>query len=306
MKRRNFLKGSQLLFSGLLLSGGTANAMSDFSSQKSDRKRKLSFTIGHITDVHMPDEEIPRQKFGKCIDLIKKHKVDFFLNTGDSVMSIDGKDIVRETVLSQWKSWDQCMERLKDYEIYSCIGNHDIWWAAPNKEDEMYGVEYAAKRLKLPNRYYSFSKKNWKFIVLDGNNNGISLDEPQMKWLESELENSGSAEHILIMAHYPILTVTNTWEGGQFNDHIKLKDLFYKHKNKVKVCISGHQHLVDNAEYNQVKYFCNGSMSGFWWGEGNKDSAARGFYQESPAGYAILRLYDNGDVENQYIPHNLI
>ncbi len=67
------------------------------------------------------------------------------------------------------------------------------------------------------------------------------------------------------MSHFPILTVTNTWEGGQHKDHKELKQLFYQHKDKVRVCLSGHQHLLDRAWYNGVHYFCNGAMSGFWW-----------------------------------------
>ncbi|MCH5684402.1 hypothetical protein LWM68_09065 [Niabella sp. W65] len=48
-------------------------------------------------------------------------------------------------MLEQWKCWDECMQTLKGYEVYSCVGNHDNWWAAPSKKDEMYGVTYAAK-----------------------------------------------------------------------------------------------------------------------------------------------------------------
>lgn len=103
------------------------------------------------------------------------------------------------------------------------------------------------------------------------------------------------------MSHYPILTVTSTWEGGQHKDHKELKQLFYQHKDKVRVCLSGHQHLLDRAWYDGVDYFCNGAMSGFWWEKGNDKSAAPYYYQETSPGYAILKLYDNGMVENKYI-----
>jgi hypothetical protein len=33
------------------------------------------------------------------------------------------------------------------------IGNHDPWWKASSKEDEIYGKDYVVKRLEIPNRY---------------------------------------------------------------------------------------------------------------------------------------------------------
>ncbi|WP_261512971.1 hypothetical protein [Chryseobacterium paludis] len=68
-----------------------------------------------------------------------------------------------------------------------------------------------------------------------------------MQQLHYIIYNIPQGEYVLIMSHYPILTVTGTWEGGQHKDHIVLKDLFYKHRDKVKGCLSGHQHLLDRA-----------------------------------------------------------
>ncbi|MFP7657871.1 metallophosphoesterase family protein [Chryseobacterium proteolyticum] len=205
------------------------------------------------------------ERFVKCLKEIKNRKVDFFLNTGDSIMAVDRENSTRQEVYDQWNAWDNCMKEIADYDMYSCVGNHDIWWAG-EKSDEMHGVPYAAKRLKMPKRYYSAKKEKWHFIMLDGNNSGITLDPEQMNWLKQQLENIPQGEYALIMSHYPILTVTGSWEGGQHKDHNALKDLFYKHKDKVKGCLSGHQHLLDRAWYNDVYYFCNGAMSGFWWG----------------------------------------
>jgi Icc protein len=44
-------------------------------------------------------------------------------------------------------------------------------------------------------------------------------------------------------------------------------------------------------------------MSGFWWGKGDAESAGVGYYLETPPGYAILSMYDDGSVENEYFPH---
>ncbi|WP_290795177.1 metallophosphoesterase family protein [Flavihumibacter sp. UBA7668] len=293
MKRRSFLSLAPLSLAGIP-TAGLANTLSSES--------KPVLTLAHITDVHIrPDDDIPN-RFLRCLETIKKNRIDFFLNTGDSIHAADYSDITRDRVLEQWKTWDNCMSSLKAYEVYSCIGNHDPWWAAPSKEDPMYGVAYAAKRASMPHRYYHFQKKNWHFIVLDGNNPGITLDPEQMEWLKLKLSEIKKGEFALLMSHYPILTVTGTFEGGQHKDHKELKKLFYQYKDQVKVCLSGHQHLLDRAWYNGVHYFCNGAMSGFWWGEGDKRSAAPYYYQETPPGYAILKLYADGSLENNYMP----
>ena len=206
--------------------------------------------------------------------------------------------------MEQWAIWDDCLQVMNKYEVYSCIGNHDPWWKAPAKTDEMYGKDYVVKRLKIPSRYYSFSKKNWHFIILDGNNSNISLDEEQYNWLQKELEMIPASTPTVVMSHYPILGTTQVLVGGGHSDYKKLKDLFFKHRDKVRICLSGHNHLSDHSIYNDVLYCCNGAMSGFWWGRGDTESAGPGYYLETPPGYAILKLYVDGTVENEYFPHS--
>jgi Icc protein len=147
------------------------------------------------------------------------------------------------------------------------------------------------------------TKSNWHFIVLDGNNSKISLDIEQFNWLEQELAKYPNMP-TLIMSHYPILGATQILVGGGHSDCKKLKDLFFKYPKKVRICLSGHNHLSDHTAYNGVQYCCNGAMSGFWWGKGDAESAGPGFYMETPPGYAILKMYADGTVENEYIPHH--
>ncbi|WP_215224045.1 metallophosphoesterase family protein [Echinicola shivajiensis] len=294
MKRRKFLMNSTTAVAAF---AAPAVAIAK------EVKEKPVLTIAHITDVHIrPEDDIPNRAL-TVLNEVKNHQPDFFLNGGDSIHDASYDGTSRDRVLEQWAVWDDFISEIGEYNVYSCIGNHDPWWDTPKKEeDEMYGLEYVVKRLQIPHRYYSFSKNGWHFIVLDGNHKNITLDDEQWNWLENELESLNRGTPVLLMSHYPILTVTGTWEGGQHGDHGKLKELFYKHKDKVKVCLSGHQHLLDRAWYNGVHYFCNGALSGFWWGTGNERSASEYFYQETPPGYAILKLYKDGTVVNEYYP----
>jgi Icc protein len=297
MQRRNFLKTIPLAAGALTIEPA--------GSTKPVNNKKPVLTIAHITDVHIREGDNAPGRFVSCLEAIKqKHKPDFFLNGGDTIHDASYDNVIREQVTAQWQLWDQCIKTLSDYEIYSCIGNHDPWWKAPSRQDEMYGIPYVVKRLKIPHNYYSFSKKGWSFFILDGNHEGITLGKEQMEWLQQGLQKLPANTPVLLMSHYPILTVTSAWEGGQHKDHVALKELFYKHKDKVKVCLSGHQHLLDSAVYNGISYFCNGAMSGFWWGAGNEKSAGKCYVQETPPGYAILKLYADGAVENEYHPHH--
>jgi 3',5'-cyclic-AMP phosphodiesterase len=295
MNRRDLIKKTGAL--------AFASAIGNKVLASPDKKRKPVLTVAHITDVHIrPEEDVPA-RYKKCLEDVKQHNIDFILNGGDTIHAADYADIKRERVIEQWAAWDDCKKSISNFEMYSCIGNHDPWWAAPNKEDEMYGKDYVVKRLAIPHRYYSFSKKDWHFIILDGNNKNISLDEEQYNWLEKDLENLPANTPTLLMSHFPVFGATPLLVGGNHSDNKRLKDLFYKHRDKVKVVLSGHNHLYDKTFYNGVWYCCNGAMSGYWWGKGDENSAGPYHYFETPPGFAVLKLYGDGGVENEYYKH---
>ena len=303
LNRRSLLKAAGLA-TGVVITGGLP-ALASGEDRESKKGKKLAMTVAHITDVHIGAGENAPERFKSCLKhIIAKHKPDFFLNGGDSIGDASYDHVKYDQVIQQWRIWDECTSLLDPYEVHSCIGNHDPWWKAPSKDDEMYGKKYVVKRLKIPNRYYSFSKKNWHFMILDSINDNVSLDKEQFEWLEKEMDKVPAGDSVLVMSHYPILGTTQVLVGGGHSDCKKLKDLFYKHRNKVKICLSGHNHLSDHSSYNDVLYCCNGAMSGFWWGKGDAESAGPGYYLETPPGYAILKLYMDGTLENEYIPHS--
>lgn len=297
MKRRQLLKHI-----GLAATGVVASAPASFAQQEKKRLKPV-ITVAHITDVHIRPQLNAPARFKECLKLVKKHKVDFILNGGDSIHAADYDDITRARVNEQWDAWFDCMQELKGYDMYSCIGNHDPWWAAPVKTDTMYGKEYVVKQLKMPHRYYSFDRKGWRFIILDGNNPKVSLDDEQYQWLEKDLNALPEGTPTLLMSHFPVFGATPVLVGVNHSDNKKLKDLFYRHRDKVRVFLSGHNHLYDKVLYNGVWYCCNGAMSGFWWEQGDKESVGIGYYQETPPGFAILKLFADGTVENEYYPH---
>ena len=117
---------------------GGAESMAS-ATERSAAKRKSVLRIAHITDIHIRPEWNAPNRFRKCITEIKKHKVDFFLNGGDTIYAADYSHITRDGVNEQWAIWKQLRNEFNEYEMHSCLGNHDMWWAAPDKQDVMYG-----------------------------------------------------------------------------------------------------------------------------------------------------------------------
>ncbi|MEP7252489.1 MAG: metallophosphoesterase [Ginsengibacter sp.] len=301
MKRRSLIQTLGLT-AGVIATGSVTSVATALGK---NNKPKKVLRIAHITDIHIRPELDAPNRFRKCLEEIKKYKIDFILNGGDTIYAADYDNIVRERVNEQWQIWQKLRNGFKEYEMHSCLGNHDMWWAAPDKNDTMYGKDYVVKQLGIMDRYYSFDKNGWHFIILDSNNkNAGSLDDEQRKWLEEDLGKLSAGVPVLCMSHYPILAVCTIIDGGNHTDSKYITDLFYKHRNKKISCISGHIHLLDNAKYNDVQYFCNGALSGFWWEDGDKDSAGKYYYKQTPPGYAILDLFDDGTVKNEYIPHS--
>ena len=302
MTQRRKSLSRRTLIKGLTLSAGATmlHPVLYASSSTNSRKSKKVLKIAHITDVHIRPELDAPNRFRKCLNDIKKNKIDFFLNGGDTIYAADYDHIDRDRVNEQWAIWKELRSEFSEYEVHSCLGNHDMWWAAPNKQDSMYGKDYAIKQLGIPDRYYSFDKKGWHFIILDSNNdNAGSLDKEQRQWLETDFAKLAPGSNVLIMSHYPILGAN----GGKHTDRDYLTKLYYKHKDKKITCLTGHVHILDSVVYNNVNYFCNGALSGFWWEEGNEHSADKYWVRETPPGYAFIDLFEDGSVTNTYYSH---
>ncbi len=270
--------------------------------------------IAHITDVHIQPEKGAPKGFEQCLAHIQSlsDPVDVIFNGGDSIMDSLNKDKQRVTL--QWNLWKSILQQNCSLEMVHCIGNHDVWGIGP-KGDPFAEKGWALDAFGLDMPYYSFDRAGWHFIVLDGTQprDGkwytARLDETQMAWLKEDLRRTPAGQPILVLSHIPIFSAAAFMDGdnektGDWTvpgawmhiDAREIIELFYRHKN-VKCCISGHLHLVDRVDYNEVTYYCNGAVSGSWWGEKP--------YHQTPAGYAVLNLYADGSVEREYIYYGL-
>ena len=206
------------------------------------------------------------------------------------------------------------MQAQNKLPVKYCIGNHDIWaWQLKeaDKTDTLYGKGWWLQQTGYAKTYYSYTHHNWHFIVLDSvqeNNGGYIalLDDEQYNWLSNELENN-KEKFICIVSHIPIMSFCSAmffndmlpngdWKLSRallHTDARKIKALFKKYPN-IKTCLSGHIHLQDEVEYLGIKYFCNGAVSGNWWG---------GAFQDFAPAYAAFDFFTDGTVERKMIEY---
>lgn len=304
MKRRDFLTAAPLLGGALTLA----------STGEVFAGGKKSFRVAHMSDIHVKPGEIPERGMARALQTIQalKPKVDFIMNTGDSIM--DALEADKPSVTSQWKAFHHILQSENTLPVYHAIGNHDIWgWFNKNdqdKQDQAYGKQWAVDELKIPARYYSIEKDSWVFLILDStqlNPNGgyvAYIDDEQLTWLQDKL-NAVNGKNVCLVSHIPILSIcaglffNKTEANGDLlikrnlmhTDFLKLKEIF-KRSGNIKVCISGHIHMQDEVNYLGVKYYCNGAVCGNWW----KGS----FFEFAPA-FAVMDFFDDGSVVRSII-----
>ena len=298
MKRSEFLQSTAAIVGGSLLPSLSF-------AEENIKKSKIRFA--HLTDIHVKPGLVPETGMAKAFQHAQslKPKVDFIMNGGDSIM--DALEADKQKTQTQWDLFHSILKKENGLPIYHCIGNHDVWgWFVKNNKpdaDRLYGKQWVVETLQLSNRYYSFTKNNWHFIVLDSTQLNPAggyiayLDPEQLAWFQQELEKSKD-KFICLVSHIPILSICaglffdKTEPNGDLKiqrnlmhtDFLALKKIFPNYQN-IKCCLSGHIHLQDELEYLGIKYYCNGAVSGNWWG---------GAFQEFAPAYAVMELHDDG------------
>ena len=310
MNRRNFLRNSSLLTVG--------NSLLPTIGSTNNEDRKTALTVAFISDIHVKPMEVAETGMRKALRHVNalSQKPDFIINGGDSIMDALAADKAKTG--EQWNVWNRIFNAENRLPVHHVIGNHDIWgWQLTDesiKSDPLYEKGWVLKQHGMPGRYYAFEAKGWKFIVLDSvqqNGGGYiaRFDEEQVAWLESELKNTPSDQHICIVSHIPIvwfcaaMFFDDQLPNGDWKliwallhvDARRITQLFTAYKN-IRCCLSGHIHLQDMVEYKNVHYYCNGAISGNWW-----SGAFKGF---EPA-YALFGFGKDGSLSRQMIPYGV-
>lgn len=274
--------------------------------------------FAHFTDIHMEPKRGAPQGLAMALQHMQslEDTPQLLITGGDHVM--DSFSVPQSWTATQFNTIKKVMKENCTLPVKYCIGNHDVWgWDKKSSEttgqEPHWGKARPVYEFQMPGRYYGFTKGPWHFIILDSTHTAESnykalLDDQQFHWLETELE-ANRDKYIVIISHIPILSAAAFLDGENEKDgrwslpkewmHLdarKLKDLFAQYPN-VRLCISGHLHLVDRVEYSGVTYICDGAVCGAWWG---------GDHDECDEGYGVFDLYDDGSFAHQYISYGWV
>ncbi|GAB1308735.1 metallophosphoesterase [Urechidicola sp. KH5] len=235
------------------------------------KEESVEFSFGIIADCQYCDCDIKwdryfrksPQRLSDAVNELNQHDLDFTIHLGDFIDK-DFKSF--DSILPTWKNLNS--------DRYHVLGNHDFDVADSLKSKIPY-------KLKLKNRYYSFNKHNWKFIVLDGtdlstyapskNNQQASqqllakkeknslpyamfyngaLSKEQMSWVKIQLEEAKSQnQNVGFFCHFPVQPIDNhnLWNTEEF------LELIAPYEN-IKFYMNGHNHAGAYATLNNVHH----------------------------------------------------
>jgi 3',5'-cyclic AMP phosphodiesterase CpdA len=273
------------------------------------------FRFAHLTDLHILTHGNAR-KVRRAL-----HHATHRPNPPKLILT--GGDLVYDTMyadeasaLKQWEYVKWVFESHRKVPVEHVLGNHDIWGIDRVKSkttgrEPLYGKRLAMEALQLSQTYRSFDQGGWHFILLDDvvplpdlKTYEGRLDETQFEWLESDLKSVPSQTPVIVLTHIPILGAsvffppqtthcTNLYSlpyTMMHGDAQRIVALFEQHSN-VKLCLSGHTHLVDRVEYKGVTYMGNGAVCGNWW---------NGPFQGFMPGYSLIDLHPDGSFGSEY------
>jgi 3',5'-cyclic AMP phosphodiesterase CpdA len=125
--------------------------------------------------------------------------------------------------------------------FYAAIGNHDSSASLTYEGFNMGG-----------RRYYTFARKNVRFVALDTN----LMEQTQIAWLDASLRESTEAWRIAYF-HHPLYS-DGARHGSNEELRVLLEPLLTRHG--VRVVFAGHEHIYSrSAPQKGIVYFIEGS-----------------------------------------------
>ncbi len=281
-------RGNKKLIFFLLLLALSAN---DLLSQTNN---KPLFKFGIMADVQYSDRENHGTRFYRsslskleeAVGVFNKKKPDFIVSLGDFINN-------------DYKSFDTLNKitgKLK-MPLYHVVGNHDFEVA----DDEKGKVLNA---LKLKNDYYSFVEKNWRFVVLNGDDISLiantpqsakykqakeifdklkaegapgakpwngTLSKEQLDWMKKELADAvKKKQQVIILCHFPLYpdaSPQTLWSSPEIRKIVEGCP-------NVKAYLNGHVHVSQYFFKSKVHYV-----------------SFKGMVEKDENAYAIVSVY---------------
>lgn len=225
------------------------------------QKEMKPVTFAVVSDLHQDIAHDAEERLGTFLRAANDNQVDFIIELGDFCMPKEEN----KPFLKRWQDYAG--------EKYMLLGNHDM--DNCSKEEVM-------QFIGMNNRYYSFDKGDFHFVILDPNNiydgekyipyeNGnyfgygekVSYVDPeQVEWLKKDLQ--ATDKRCIIFSHQSFECSSQNRE--EIRKIFEDENLRAGYK-KVAVAFSGHDHTNYMKEINGIAYIQINSASNQWVGE---------------------------------------
>lgn len=216
-----------------------------------------------FSDLHydaIPDGDRRIEEFLTCA---KKAEAEFIIDLGDLCYPLNENNKILDKL------------RSSKLPCYFSIGNHNT---------DHFPIDKVIEFFDLKKSYYSFSKDNIKFIVLDGNfikkessivpyykkNYDKTIDDypyipnEEIKWLKKELE--AKEKYYIIISHQ---SLANNFQKRGISNREEVRAILEERNlngRKILFCINGHDHGGACKVINGIYYYTLNSMSYIWHG----------------------------------------
>jgi 3',5'-cyclic-AMP phosphodiesterase len=256
--------------------------------------------IAYFTDIHLTPIEEVNKRAAKAFAMA--NGCDLFLFGGDNVMAVDHKS--EDYIQAQYNNWSEFTNKNLKKPYRAILGNHDVEQWSIGDVSYNSGKSRPVKFFGMKNRFWEEKISGWRLIGLDTvqrNGDGFMgyIDPEQLAWLKDIL--SDKTTPTLVCGHMPMLSVTALADSGlvpkdntlpisfasevsNARDVVKL----FRAAGNVKLCLSGHTHMIDRCDFGGTSYVCAGAVCGGWW-----NGANQGF----PPAYTQVDLMSDGKFE---------
>ena len=323
ISRRDMLRASSVVVAAAAAGGGLIRAADGADSAPPTTTAKRVLRFAHPTDIHVQPELDGDKGMASAFQhmFALADPPQMILTGGDLPFDTASSDQVRSAAL--WKMFDSIIgdNVPKSIPMHHTIGNHDIWGrdqqkCKSNGTEPFYGKKWFLDNFGYPRTYYSFDSASWHFIILDSfdlvpNSKDFvaRIVGDQLDWFKADLKATPPTTPILVVTHVPIFSAANFFDNSEQKhhdgpdvtvlhtrmhmDYRELDQLFAGYPN-IKLCLSGHIHLLERCEYNGVTHICDGAVCGDKW---------NGPRQRTPEGYGLIDLYADGSFSHQYLDY---
>jgi Icc protein len=309
------------LAAGLAVAGAPLLARAGRTDDPSAPRRVLRFA--HPTDIHVQPELRGGEGMAACFRHMMglKDPPSLIITGGD--LPMDSASTPEARARTEWDLFKKVLADTvpRTMPMQHVIGNHDIFGRDKDKskatgQEKVYGRRWFMDNFGYERTYRSFDSAGWHFVILDSihlNDEGKDfvgrIAGEQLDWLKQDLAATPAATPIVILTHVPIMSVANYFDqdddqwktdgpkleiksSRMHADCRELDALFGKYPN-IKLCLSGHLHLLDRCVYNGITHICDGAVSGAKW---------RGPKRQTVEGYGLIDLFADGTFKHEYVP----